>query len=50
MFLYLLGTGLTVTYVLYYVVIKLLLKNYTLKEILVNAYILSAPGSSCGGL
>ena len=37
-----LAFGLTITYVLYYVVIKLLLIKYTLKEILVNAYLLSA--------
>ena len=42
MHLQLLALGLTTTYVLYYVVIKLLLNKYTSKEILANVYLLAA--------
>ena len=42
MHLHLLASILALTYVLYYVVIKFLLKIFTLQEILVNVYILSA--------
>ena len=40
--IHLLIIGLVSTYVLYYIFIKLLLKKFTLKEILVNVYIVSA--------
>lgn len=38
----LISLGLAITYLLYYVINKLLLTKYTFKEILVNAYLVSA--------